>query len=322
MDFSVIICTYNRANELRRTLKKFCDMQTGGLGWELILVDNNSRDDTKSACQQFEGRLPMRYVFEARQGKSAALNRAIAEASAPLLLFTDDDVDVDPEWSTRLWNAARRYPGASFFGGKVLPRWEKRPPKWLEKSNDKLLRGLAVHHDRGELAWQSADSKECYTDLYRYPFIGANFALQKSKLAETGIAFCVDIGPNGNDAVRGEETMLQQQLMERGLVGCYVPDAVLYHRNSAARMTERYVREWYKGTGIAEVRLKELPPGESVWFDAPRYLWRQFLESAIRYGATRWTRSSQVWLAHECRMATTWGSICEFRKMKNRKRRA
>jgi len=309
MDVSVILCTHNRCESLRQTLEQFRALNCPtNLGWELLVLDNNSTDQTQQVCQGFKDQLPVRCVFESRQGKSCALNRSLQEARGDLLLFTDDDVDVDNNWIAEYRAAAARWPKMSFFGGKVIPRWERTPPKWLAEHSKTLLRTVAVSFDLG-------DEEQPWIDL-RHPFIGANLACRKQVFIETGLAFREDLGPKGGEAVRGEEAWLIQQFTQHGLTGAYVPSAIVHHRNPVARMTETYVREWFKGDGMRAVRLGQLPASRHVWFGAPRYLWGQFLASLVFFSLTRLTRPSQIWLRHECRLALKWGSICEFRHVR------
>jgi glycosyltransferase involved in cell wall biosynthesis len=310
---SVIICTYNRCESLRRTLQTCCDLIIPeGVTWELLVLDNNSTDATKQVCKEFAGKLPLRYIFESRQGKSHALNQSIDEAKGDLLLFTDDDVDVTPEWLQVLYEAAVRRPDAAFFGGKVLPRWDIKPPRWVIDNLERFP--YQVHVDRG-------DSEAWITDLMQdnWPFlVGANFACHRQALHDQ-FHFPSDLGPCGGDHtvsgnVRGEETVLQQHLLKGGYKGLYVPSAIVYHRHPARRQTERYLRKYFAGWGAMEVRQLAYSPVTHPWFGAPRYLWRRLIETACRYALTRYTRPSGIWLRHEIAMAETWGMICEHRR--------
>ena len=78
MDLSVLIATYNRAGHLHDTLRSLATVPTAA-SWEVVVADNNSRDDTRdvvtAAAQTFP--VDLRYVFEAEQGKAAALNAAM-----------------------------------------------------------------------------------------------------------------------------------------------------------------------------------------------------------------------------------------------------
>ncbi len=165
---SIILCTYNRAASLRRTLETLCALQIPlGLTWELLLVDNNSTDATKQVGEEFRSKLPIRYLFEPRQGKSYALNTAVEAAGGDLLLFTDDDVDVDPNWLAGYQEAADRHAEVGFFGGRILPRWATPPPPWVVRNLGQL--NTIVHLDWG-------DAEKLITDPDHAVFPGANVA--------------------------------------------------------------------------------------------------------------------------------------------------
>ena len=100
-DVSIVIPTFNRASSLRLTLDAL-DGQVApdSLAWELLVVDNNSRDGTRSAVQDFIGRarIRVRYLFVAQQGVSHARNAGLANSQAEIVGFTDDDVDPARDW--------------------------------------------------------------------------------------------------------------------------------------------------------------------------------------------------------------------------------
>ena len=81
MQFSIVIPAYNRASELRQTLLSLSKLQVRG-DWELIVVDNNSTDETSRVIMEAGGDFPvdLRYVFEPSPGRSAALNAGISAA--------------------------------------------------------------------------------------------------------------------------------------------------------------------------------------------------------------------------------------------------
>src|SRR5688572_24960394 len=78
MKFSVVIATYNRADELVKTLESLRTLRVGA-PWEVVIVDNNSKDNTRevvlTAAESFP--VPLRYLHEKQQGRSAALNTGI-----------------------------------------------------------------------------------------------------------------------------------------------------------------------------------------------------------------------------------------------------
>lgn len=310
VDISVIICTYNRSESLRRTLQVFCDLEIPcGVTWELLVVDNNSKDATRMVCNDFAARLPLRYLFEASQGQSNALNRGVEEAKAGLLLFTDDDVDVEPLWLVNFLNVARRHLDVSYFGGKIIPRWEITPPQWFSDNADTLLKHVASAFEMGE--------SEVFVTPSDCVFYGANLAIRKHVFLGT-TKFRPDLGPCGVGQVRGGETALLRELLSDGHKGLYTPSMVVHHRNASSRMTESYVRAYFHGAGVTEVRMNELRNDYKSFLGAPRYLWLKLTKHALQYAMFRWTRPSPIWLRAEIEMATSWGRITELRRLHRR----
>lgn len=138
-------------------------------------------------------------------------------------------------------------------------------------------------------------------------------AIRRTVFVE-GYRFPDSLGPRGKERAPHGETGLVGRLLQNGKKGLYVPTAVVFHRNRADRATERWVRTWYKGNGVSEARSGQVKSSSHLWFSIPRYLWRNLVESTLRYGLTRWTCSSSVWLRHEIDMATTWGAMIEIRR--------
>src|SRR5512135_3394307 len=149
---SVIICTWNRAKSLAVTLESIERSELpASVSWEVLIVDNNSKDDTKAVFEQFQRRQPQRYryVFEPRQGKSFALNTAIDNARGAILVFTDDDVTVDPHWLAETVAIFDRQPCAG-VGGKIVDAWTSKKPDWLSLEGPYSLMTVIVTFDHGD----------------------------------------------------------------------------------------------------------------------------------------------------------------------------
>ena len=202
-----------------RTLEGICGLNVPNeLQWELLIVDNNSTDLTRQVCEDFRSRVPLRYLYEPRQGKSYALNRALGEATGELIVFTDDDVDAEPDWLTSYWDAALRNPDVSVFGGKILPRWEKPPPCWVTDNQHGLLINAHVDYGESEFVVEGSNAKV---------FPGGNMAFRRSVFL-SGARFSEGLGPVGrNIHTPSEETSFEHDLYTKGHKGLYVPGAVV-----------------------------------------------------------------------------------------------
>src|ERR1700722_15182927 len=133
MRISVILCTYNRCQLLAKALESVtASVLPPAVEWEVLVVDNNSHDETRSVVQDFSDRHPgrIRYLVELRQGKSYALNTGIGEALGEVLAFMDDDVTVELTWLRNLTGALenREWAGA---GGRIVLQWPPVVPSWL-----------------------------------------------------------------------------------------------------------------------------------------------------------------------------------------------
>ena len=133
MKISVILCTYNRCHSLATALQSVANSQVpDSVTWEVLVVDNNSKDKTRETAEEFGRRYPgrFRYFFEPQQGKSYALNSGIREARGDVLAFMDDDVMVDVKWLQSLTSIFQR-PDWAGAGGRILPERSFTPPAWL-----------------------------------------------------------------------------------------------------------------------------------------------------------------------------------------------
>src|SRR5688572_10415871 len=122
VDVSVVVCTYNRSRHIERALGHIVDAAARtNLAVEIIVVDNNSRDDTKATVESISqaSAVSVRYVFEPAQGLSSARNCGLKESKGSIIAFTDDDCIVYPNWLDALWAEFVANPDVAIVGGRV-----------------------------------------------------------------------------------------------------------------------------------------------------------------------------------------------------------
>ncbi len=246
MTFSLALCTYNRAYLLEEALGSLSSCHKPNDEWELLLIDNNSHDDTRSVAESFTDRLPLRYVFEPVQGLSGARNRALSECQGDVVLFTDDDLTFEPNWLRSYEKAFRREQEAGWFGGRILPRWNNQRPSWLRDDSMSLIAGLLVRYDLSE-------QDRCYNDSDPTPF-GASFAIRRQAFEQAG-HFRADLGCWGDVPGRGEEAEYFQRLKTARISGFYVGGAVAHHWQDPARFRWGYLYRYGIQKGIAQKHL-------------------------------------------------------------------
>jgi glucosyl-dolichyl phosphate glucuronosyltransferase len=273
MDISVVLATYDRAASLQVTLESFAALRIPPtLSWELLVVDNNSKDDTRATIKRFVERLGpnVRYVFEGQQGRSAALNAGIAYATGDVVAFTDDDVILDPNWLAQI-HIAFHDPTVSAVAGRILPLWEHAQPKWLEMDGQQAV----VNFDLGD------QSQKIQTAP-----MGANSAFRRDVFSKYGL-FRLDLGVRGSEhTITCDDTEFGGRLIAAGDKILYSPAALIYHPVDPVRTTKKYFLTWYFYNGVSLTRTAGLPRQGASYFGVPRWLYRNLIGETARWLVT------------------------------------
>ncbi len=267
---SIVISTYNRASVIAPALAAILGGQeAGGVPYELIVVDNNSSDDTAEVLASCARRYPrMRWLSEPRQGVSHGRNAGIRAALAPLVAFTDDDVEVAPGWVATIKRLFDEHPGVDCIGGPVLPIWEVEPPGWLDERH---WSPTSVT-DYGPMAFEiTAARPRC--------LLTSNLAMRKHIFATVGM-----FSPR---FPRGQDHELQLRCWLAGKRALYTPELVVRTRVPAARMTRTYHRRWHEVNGAVCARmwlrersvpgggLRSQPVVRRMYLGVPGFLFRE-----------------------------------------------
>ena len=305
---TVLIATFNRAAMLEDTLVSLRGMRTQpGLTWECLVIDNNSSDDTKAVVERHarDFPVPLRYLFEARQGRSSALNSGIAAANADILVFTDDDVRVADGWLDAACGALASPEGSiAFAGGPVRPRWETPPPRWLDLERGDLWGTIAIQDHGSEVF--------VYEERRKVP-LGANMAVRRD-VFERAVLFRADLGRTG-----GGRLVLGQEVPEfliraraAGFRGLYLPAMEVHHFVPAARLTRTYFRRWWFGKGVSRSALERLQPRTEMGVDlartphilgVPRYMYGSALRDVAGWLRETVRRRPAAAFRHEMMLA-------------------
>jgi glucosyl-dolichyl phosphate glucuronosyltransferase len=246
MNISVVLCTYNRCGTLGPAIASILASKlVPSLEWELVIVDNNSKDKTRPVIEDFVRNCPgrVRYLLETKQGLSHARNAGIDAARGEVIAFTDDDVTVEPDWlenlTSPLLGQKSRWAGAA---GRIRQGENFSPPSWLPLQGPFGMGGAIVQFDEGENQ----------TELKRAPF-GANMAFRKAMFEKYG-KFRTDLGRSAGSLIGNEDTEFGERLMSANERLCYVPDAVVHHPVPPERLTKKYIRSYWFFYGRSLIR--------------------------------------------------------------------
>ncbi len=212
---TVILATRNRERLLKDVLEAYCLLQAPSGGWRLVVVDNDSTDQTARMVATFADRLPIRFLLEPKLGKNFALNTGLALLEGDLAVFTDDDAFPRADWLLQLRKAADAQPSYGMFGGAVIPRWEVSPPAWIDWVNQAAVYTVT----NPSLREGPLDPREIY---------GPNMAV-RADLFKSGARFDTSIGPSGASYPMGSETEMVLRLGRQGQKAWHVQDAVVEH---------------------------------------------------------------------------------------------
>ncbi|WJW74444.1 glycosyltransferase [Thiohalobacter sp. IOR34] len=274
---SYAVCTYNRAERLPRLIRAM-RAQDCPLPFEVLVIDNNSSDDTPRVLARLatEPGAPLRVVRETRQGISHARNRALAEAlDSDYLVFIDDDELPRPGLLVAAC-AALTEDGVQCVGGRVHVDFEGlQRPAWL---GDELL-GFLAEVDYGDRPFRIRDAGT--------PLWTANIAYDMALFRDDpGLRFDLRYNRIGKGIGGGEDIRLFETFLERGIGMAYEPRMVVDHRVEAWRLSRRYFLALHYESGRKQGYFDERHQPR-LWFGAPPFLYglllRQGGRTALKY---------------------------------------
>lgn len=235
---SVLICTYDGEATIGTLLQSLMDQNVPeGVGYEVLVVDNNSRDGTLAMCERFAAQTPgrIRTLTESQQGKAYALNRGLDSVRGEICCVIDQDELLPVDYLGIVWKTLLRAPSVSFIGGRVLPLPQQRLPDWITTDH---WPPLAIC-DYGV---------EPFTvDSQRLVCLIAGAFRTADMRAAGGYRGPLGIRPGRLGSV--EDADIYERLVNAGKTGRYIPDIVVYHRLSEERLCRDYHRSWHLGHG-------------------------------------------------------------------------
>lgn len=248
MKASIIIPTHNRADQLFRCLNSLIELDFAFGEYEILVVDNGSTDNTKEVVDSFIIEYPqhiIRFFYDDVPGLLTGRHRGAKEALSEILVFIDDDIHADKGWLAAIMDTFNRFPIVHLVGGKCLPKYEKKPPDWINYFWHTLPDGSQL---LGELSLcDFGDAEKIISPLYVW---GLNYSIRKKTFYELG-GFNPDCIPPQLQHFQGDgETGLSFKAYEKGYKAMYNPKAFVFHEVPSERMTLGYFDKRYFYQGI------------------------------------------------------------------------
>ncbi|MBQ4279838.1 MAG: glycosyltransferase [Rikenellaceae bacterium] len=240
---SLVIATYNRSRSLLRTLGSLPAQTLDRSLFEVVVVDNNSSDDTREVVGRFAADHPdlrLVYRFEREQGLSPARNSGIAASQGGYIVIIDDDETVNPGFLSSYYYLFENFPDAAAAGGRIVARFETaHPPRWMSHYTERVIAGILDLGPRIRPFTGKA-----------YPG-GGNIGFRRSAFDRYGL-FDPSLGRRGALLLGGEEKELVGRIRAAGEQVYYVPGAVIYHYIPAERLTKAYFDKVTYMVGVSE----------------------------------------------------------------------
>ena len=242
MILSIVICSYNRASYISDALTSLYCQSAGLYEFEVIIVDNNSTDNTKEVYAQWRqtntnGQFT--FISETKQGASFARNMGATIAKGEWVCFMDDDAVATPNYVENILKHIQNKPDAVGFGGRILPKYIPAEPKWMSY----YVSSLVGNFDYAPIA--------CAFENGKYP-LESNMIVKKTVYDQIG-GFNVNLpGVVGTLRIGGEGKELFYKILALGHKIYYDPSICIHHVVEVKKLTSEYMYRVASGIGRGE----------------------------------------------------------------------
>lgn len=276
MQFSVIICTYNRSYNLSKCIAHLAvQEQIKDIEWEIVIVDNNSTDGTDKVIADLTARynLNIRCVSENCQGLNYARNAGILASSGEYFAFIDDDILVSTNWLRSIYDSLVNN-DADAVGGRIHLEKPVFIPLWIKPD----MYGFLGHQDMGNVPFRM-------DGLINYPF-GGNMAFNRRVKDKIGL-FNTKLGRKGSgrkrdELFKGAEPDYFERLASADGRIFYQPDSLVYHRISSFQLKKRYFRTIHYNEGFQKA-FNDQESYNRTLFGVPLFLFPQLARGVKKY---------------------------------------
>jgi GT2 family glycosyltransferase len=267
------------------------------VAWELIIVDNNSADQTKKVIDETRQKqnLPLRYIFEAKKGVSHARNAGIEAAKGEILAFTDDDCIVHGDWLSLLHQEFSTDTALYGLGGRVE----------LYDSRDKPV---TIRPFQERIAFNSINQ------LF-YLIAGCNMAFRREVFDVVG-RFDPDF--SGTTGLVADDTDFIYRVFTHGFKIAYSPEVLIYHNHG--RRTDEQILAVKKGylRGRGGFYCKHVLAGDGDVLKMAYWEINALLKSLLKNVCRKRTANEEVRVIAHLAAGATYELINKYRLSRSR----
>ena len=238
---SAVICSYNRARFIINAVESIFNQVFDKNLFEVIVVDNNSTDNTIALLAQYKTEHPQynfRFFVEKNQGVAFTRSRCAKESLGEIVAYIDDDCIALPGWLPGIATFFDTHPKAYSIGGKISPNLLAPLPDWYSKYFANMIGTLDLGPNIKRLTG------------IRYP-CGANMAFRKKVFEELGY-FNSELGRKGTGLLATEEKDIYFRILKQNYEVYYLPHVSVLHNSEATKFDFNYVKRHSMGIGGGE----------------------------------------------------------------------
>ncbi len=244
LNFTVAIPTYNGEKRLPEVLERLrSQLHTEAFSWEVIVVDNNSTDNTAKVVRTYQAdwpqAYPLRYCFERQQGAAFARRRAFTEARAELIGFLDDDNLPAPDWVHKAYVFGQKYPDAGAYASQIHGAFEVAPPESFQR----ILPFLAIN-ERGFVPLLYDPSSNLLPP-------SAGLVVRKQAWLKSVPEQMILTGRTNGNMLASEDLEMLSYLRAGGWEIWYNPAMEIHHKIPHWRLEREYLIPFIRGIGLS-----------------------------------------------------------------------
>lgn len=304
MHITVLICTHNRLDLLKKTVASLNSaIQPENNVVDLLIVANACTDTTLNWLEQYANdnqKLPFRFLSEPTPGKSHALNKALGHLDCDVVAFIDDDQRVDTHFFEKIVSTATNNPSQSIFCGRLLPDWDGSEPHWVHEQGEyKIYPPPIPVYDQGLL--------EILIEPNTDQPPGGNLFIRLNVLKQNG-EFSTALGPQGHNFVGGEDSEFLQRARNLGEQILYTPEIVQYHYVDHNRLKLWNLLQLAYQRSLCITEMNKAPTSKPR---VPLYMWRKLFQYLTKLIFAFSINKVRFYLV---RIAATVGEIRAFQK--------
>jgi glycosyltransferase involved in cell wall biosynthesis len=246
--FSVIICCYNSASRIEKTLYHLTMLKiVPNTGLEIILIDNNSNDKTAQIALHYwssaGGEIPLRIINELRPGQKYARESGVREAIYDIVIFCDDDNHLSEQYLIEAWNSFQLDPMISAVGGIGKAVSDMAFPEWFD--NYKRAYACGIQNDKSGVVNKAG------AQLY-----GAGLCVKRQLILDIyrSESFVLS-GRTSTAVMSGDDSEICFKIVKNGFLLYYNEDLKFDHFIDPNRLTWNYLHKLYWGFGFSHYYL-------------------------------------------------------------------